>query len=366
MTDAYPELDALARSFGQGPPGAALAIIHRGLAITVGLDVSSGTIVGVTIHAACGPLPPIALTIEGDFERRGKKLAISREVQTGDAELDARVYIDSDEADAVVLGVLDPVVRGHLLALFAHVDSVTLSNEGLLFRATRERGRLLYDPTRFSKLLPLIVGVAGALVQSANALRVPTPGETGPGHRPRAPWSRGARHAYFGSLLVVFLAAVIAWAGASSVWAPLASTSLVATGLGVSLVLWALTLAPLHLVVSGRSSSFSTFVGNAIVLAAVLLPVGVALVLALNALADASPPITRQARVTKVEDQTHDDDSTSTHVEGTALWRARGETLSGDVPEHPPELQVGAILEVTTHAGALGWEWIADVRFVIE
>lgn len=76
-------------------------------------------------------LPLVVLRPERGLDRFGRAVRLNREVQLGDAELDAAVYIETDETDEHVRAALaDPALRATVLRAVRAGQTITLSKHG--------------------------------------------------------------------------------------------------------------------------------------------------------------------------------------------------------------------------------------------
>lgn len=359
----YTQLDAAARAFGLPPPGACLGLRYQGLVVTTTLKISSGSVIGFTLEAHAA-LPELELSVETEGDRRGKRLGISREIQTGDRAFDDRVYVDSDEPDARVARALASAeVRAAALELLATFGAVHTGPTGVTLEARGEY-RSLLEPERFERLLAavhaLVSGIAAADREgAASAYRDAAPVRA-PVASPRRPFLTSRLHrvlvvspalSLLGTVVLLTSMAYSQW------WRPVAGGSMVALGLAAGAALGALLVPVLALLIRGRSSSYRRFVFLAILLGATLVALGPGALVAINARADRSPAAEHVVPIDAVESKS-DDDSKSTTVEVHAAWRPSRERLTFDLDGEHPELRAGVRWHVVSRAGALGWEWI--------
>jgi len=287
---------------------------------------------------------PLVVRFENRRDRFGKRLGLNRETQLGDPAFDDRVYLECDAPEAAVASLLaSPRSRAALLeCLEAGTDSVTLERDGELIVEMRSSS----PPTaeRFRRLLQSLGAAASALPQLRG--RAPR----------RSAWLALVLGlgALLGTVLAIPLAALLNW-----LWEPVDNDLFVA-GLAAGAAVWALWLPIVFFAVRGRSTSLRDFAistGPSLVGWPVA---SVALLLFVNGALDSSPPTPHQRVV--AHRYTTKGKSTSYHVvlEPTAGGGRRYELT---VPRATyGSLREGGQAVVTTHAGALGYEWLESVR----
>ena len=360
----YDQLGGAARAFGLPPPGASLRFQLDGLAIAATLIIESGNVRGFTLEVTGPlPLPEIAFTRETPGDRRGKRLGISRELQTGDPAFDDAVYVDTDEPDSrIVPALASATVRGAVLELLARHERLETGLGGLRFASTGGADHEL-EPDGFRRL----VATAHALVVGMTAARraeLDVPGYRGahlqldpPPFRPFLT-TRLQR--------VLSMAVVISLVGSVVVldgycvqfcWRPIAASSLVGAGVLTGAVAAILCVLPLAVAIRGRSSSYRRWVFLAWMFLLLGAAIGPAALAAVNAVGDGSPVVEHIVPIAAIDRRSDDDgDTTTVHVRAT--WRASDDDIVFDLDGTHPELRQDSPWRVATRSGALGWEWI--------
>jgi len=291
---------------------------------------------------------PIIVRRETWIDRLGKRLFINREVQTGDDDFDAAVYVESDAPDAAVERVLsDPDLRRLSLALLERGFARVMIHEGtgkvVCTGVTSEEG------LRAEEVRAVCRDLAGA----ARAVPPPPRGAGAP-----APWLAGPLTAVISAVAAFVGFALASWARGQ--FYPLSRGATV-FGLGLGLLAWVCVLPLVGALVRGRSGSFRLF-GACFCLLLVALPLaGVGLTVGLNGRLDAADPLLYHARVQSKWSITY---------KGSTSYYVRIEGLSGSSAplELPVEHDVytavhegeGVVVEVGP--GRFGWEWLKGIR----
>jgi len=286
---------------------------------------------------------PLILRLETRLDRTGKSLRINRETQTGDAEFDERIYVESEATDALVLAALaDPITRASVLrCLTLGCASLTLDDAGDLGAELPLTSEDLLAPDSLTALLDTLGAAAEAI-----------PPLQGPGH-----------NRTFAGLLPVFtvLGAIVSWPLFYLVdwlWEPIGS-DLYATAFLGGVALWVVSLPLLVWILRGRSVSLRDLVTCAVSLA-IGLPLGGAdLLLIFNGVLDTSTPVAHETQVKRLR---HTTGKNSSYHVTLVSWHPGEETI---------ELKIGSsvysrlaerqALTVTTRRGFLGWERITEI-----
>jgi hypothetical protein len=286
---------------------------------------------------------PLTLRLETRLDRTGKSLRLNRETQTGDADFDERVYLESEAPDAVVLAVLvDPIMRaGVIKCLTLGCTSLTLDNEGNL----RAELPLTIKGEIAPSLLARVLDTLGATAEAIPPLQ-------GKGHHRSVP----------GLVPVIAVAfAILSWPLFYLVdwlWEPIGSDLYVTAALG-GLALWVVNLPIFYFILRGRSISLRDLLTTGIALA-IGFPLGGAdLLLTLNGLLDTSAPMVHQTEVKSLRRTTGK--NASSHVTLTS-WRRGEETIEIEIGSSLySTLSRGQALRVTTRRGSLGWERMTEL-----
>lgn len=334
---AYRQLDDFARTIG-APSGALSHTVKcDGLDCHVSIELNSGTPCGLELTAATRGFPEIRLTRETDEEVYAKERGVTREVQTGDARFDARVFIDSDAVDADVLAVLEPpAVRAAITLLLDRYKRIRLHAGGV---AVTSSISLLAccEPDDLRQSL-------GALRVLAGAPRPLTTTTTRP-----STFSRVVSALALSGMPVGVPLLIIAGINFS----PLHTADLILLPAVAGFMLGGLASWPLGRIFRGRSTSHRRL---AIARFGMLLSVPIhamTLAILVNGLLDRSPERTDVLSVVEVS---HDSDESDSHV--TA--RSEGSDLGTvTLAIHDPENRAKAGQQITVYSrkGALGARW---------
>jgi hypothetical protein len=297
-----------------------------------------------SIAVPSAPLPHVLVRRERVSDRLGKRMGFNREVQLGDAAFDEAAFIDTAESEDLVRRLLErPDVRAAVLAVLATGYSVDMSAAGL--RATRVQPKLRdIDPVA----VPAAVAALEAL---APLLPVLPRAELGTPH-----WNRSPRalFAAMGIALVGYM--VLGLAGA--VTHPLASRGDIPYMFVGGGVIWLAAVVGLFFFLRGGTQSLRLFLIASFLLVISVPAAGAVLTAVANSAFDGSPAVTHSTRVLTLPRHPKKDNQVT-----VASWRPDRDQLFVAVPRSRlKDLKVGDALDVTTHAGAFGWEWIEAVK----
>lgn len=295
----------------------------------------------------------ITLRRENALDKAGKLTLINREVQTGDASFDDRVYVESDAPVEVVREALaDARVRTGAAALldagYARVRLLAGTNVWAQKDAPATGD---FEPRRIEWTATQLAGIAGAI--------------------PALPARERVSHR-------LALGNVLMWLGVvgmplSVIWLMwvlrlwpvldhLPYLLLVAVGFAG----WALSLPVLVLILRGRSDSFPAFLraaGGLLLLFPSALP---ALVGPTNALLDTSKPADRTGEVRRTSSTSSRGAHTYyVHVRfagGNQAEKIRVDEKVWDGANNLLARGTPASLTVAVHEGLFGWAWYDDVR----
>jgi hypothetical protein len=290
---------------------------------------------------------PLTLRLEGTLDRAGKSLQINREIQTGDAGFDERVYIESEAPDALVLAVLaSPRTRASVITcLELGCTEVKLDDKGDLGTGIELKSEDLLAPRYLASVLDALGAAAEAI-----------PPLLGEGHH-------RTRAGLIPTIAVVgTLASGPLFYLVDLIWEPLGSSLYGAAARG-GLVLWAVSLPILFFVLRGRSVSLRDFLTSAIALV-VGFPLGsVDLLVTLNGALDTSPPEEHETRVLNMRSTTGKGASTYITM---GSWHPGEETIEiHGGGSFYPSLANNQRITVTTRRGFLGWERITAIVPII-
>lgn len=290
-------------------------------------------------------LARICLRREGALERGAKAVGLNREVQLGDPDFDAAVYVESEAPDAAIRQALaDPAARSAARALLAAglTEEVQLGEGRVSARIAGER---LQDPSS-----PALREALDQLAALAAALSVPKDTPTRAELARRRPVGHIAAIAL--AWLVLLLLAVLLRPPPTLAWGPVWSA------LGLGALLWALCCAGLALVLRGAADSLRWLLISAAFFALVAPFAGMKLALHANAALDDGPAHTRTlpaALLDRSETRALVELSELGPEHPTARLAVPMDMFRGTLP---PRL---VRLRVTTRPGALGWEWVAEL-----
>lgn len=243
-------------------------------------------------HARHSPAPPtipfsapIILRAETRMDRLGKRLGINRELQTGDARFDKAVYVESDAPDQLIaLTLQSDQLREQVLSLFARgFTRVTLFDTDHLIKLTQQ-------PAQKEDISAAQVS---ALLRSAEAILAQLPHVYLKDHA--LPKPSGFALGWI-VLLLLSMLSIFGIGLSQNTYTPLDNTLLLNT-LSVSAVSWFALLFVLIFALRGRSDSFRSWLAWVFVLSFAL-PVNLYLgTRTLNAIADTTPPLYKQATI---------------------------------------------------------------------
>ncbi|MEP7119981.1 MAG: hypothetical protein ABJE95_03680 [Byssovorax sp.] len=286
---------------------------------------------------------PLTLRLETGLDRLGKSLRINRETQTGDAAFDARVYLESDAADPVVLAALvDPTLRASAVkCLDLGCASVVLDAGGDL----RVERPLPHAELIAADRLAALCDALGAAAEAIPPLAASPPVRSFAGMLPGI-----ALIGLFGSWPLYY--------AAHALWEPLRSDLYSSSVLG-GIALWLVSLPILFFVLRGRSVSLRDLMICTLALAVGLPLGGTDLMMTLNGLLDRSAPVIHETRVTRLHKVSGKSPSYYVTVPS---WQPDEETTEISIGSTLySTLAEGTPIVVRTHPGALGWEWLVDV-----
>ncbi|MGK3991096.1 hypothetical protein WME99_49065 [Sorangium sp. So ce136] len=335
-TGPYPQLGAIAAWLGVAHAGAPeISAWVGGMRVVVSLQINSGIVCGMSIHVPRAGLLNMTLRPESSRDVRGKELGINREVQWGDADFDARVYVETDAPDVAVRALLESSrARAAVVALLRWCPQIVLSATGI--HATTDKHPELFDPAHFSGVLAAIRELA-----TVPAVHV-DPAEL-----------RGRTGIVLVVLAVVATPVVLGAALAALGTFPPQRATLPFIGLASGLGLWALIRPLLALHVRGHSRAYRYYLALAVMTFIDLPALGCALAVGINGAADRSPE-DKQVGVIATIRQVHNDDGNKTDT--TTRW-LDGSTSSHMFDDPAHQLRVGDPVVIVRRAGFFGFAW---------
>jgi hypothetical protein len=304
-----------------------------------------------SIGVPSAPLPYVLVRRERAADRLGKRLGFNREVQLGDPAFDDAAFIDTVVSDDVVRRLFERAeVREAVIAVLATGYGVDLSPEGV--KAFRLIGKL--SPID----APTVPTAVAALERLAPLLPAVDTAQHGKPH-----WLRSPRAFYvpmfigLGSFAVVMF--LMGMLGASGALHPLADHRQVPYLFAGGFGLWIAAVAALYFFLRGGTRSLGQLVLAAFFLLLGLPALGAMLLGVANSAFDSSPAVTHDTRVIGLPKNPR-----KSRQVGFEPWQAGLDRVGYSVPaSRLSTLKVGDPAQIVTHAGALGWEWIEEVKF---
>ena len=307
-----------------------------GSEVLVNARYDSRNLVRVGLLVKTGFLPWAVFSAEKGLHQFGKRLGISRELQTGDAAFDQHCYVDSPEQDAVLKRLLAhdsarEAIAG-LIALGFHVQTSTRGVEAFELSPLHERRKEI----KAAEAAALLARLARA-VPSYEGLEFKTPGDL--------------RNLPLAALVVLFTAGGLLGALAleSTLGGTVNRAAALAALIGGGFALWAIGVALLSVVARGSSDGMRALAFSAGITLLGLPGLGGALVLVANQRLDSAPSTVHRVTVRSHEAGRLQVDSWEPEapaVRVDASWQAQQKFAVGDV------------VPVTVHPGALGLTWV--------
>lgn len=265
------DLDAFAREMGIRPPVTLITVACEGVELVVELATSSGTPVGVDLRAKTQGFYAMTLTRETELHGEAKRTGLTVEVQTGDAEFDAKVFIESRASqEDIALTFASRAVREAAVAVLEHTETLEFSADAI---SVTLRGNDAYQPEKLRALLAALRTLAGA-PRSLTAVTEATPGRV------------VAARIFFG---LAFPSSVGLFGYAVAHYAPFGPMIGLLGGC-LAFLVWIVLQPPLRRIVAGRSSSHTEFAVMRLMLLVDLVLFGIGALVIYNAVFDAAPP----------------------------------------------------------------------------
>lgn len=352
VDESTPYLLPAANLLGGVVDGARAIVSRRPSDVELSIDFSSGTPMGLSLHARTASLPDVTFTRESSLDRATKAIGLSREVQLGDPSFDPHVWVGADLPDDAVRRLLrSPDARRAIVAILhtEHLQSNVIPAVSVRFA---EQGvfasvglSTLTDEVSLRRTVDALATLAATVAPDEHTRVVP-----------RAPRARV-------KIAFVIAAALSCLGVPSCVVAeqhpPLFEhTAPFVLGLGGGFVLWLIVVVPvLMLTVRGRSSSGTTLLLAALAFQIAIEVNAVNVLLLANWALDDSPIEAHRAIVVAVTPRNGDD---GPFVEVVfESWRDPEQTASITHGE-AGSLRPGSELPVRTKRGYFGWDWLVD------
>jgi hypothetical protein len=331
----YTELQALASAFDAPYAGAAtLEAEAHGMRLSIGLLFDSGVVEGASFRVTGRTWPRVVLRRETEEDRVAKTEGLTRELQTGDAAFDEKVFVASDAPELDLRRLLESAERrSAVLSLLAFGERVVFAEDGIHARV-HERHALEPDWVQ-QHVLPHLRTLADGPPLSA---------EEG-----RTPHERLER-----TLLALGVAALVStFVG----WTGLGTTGLLDAGRfwlgllggGFGLLLLFPAVRVLRWIVRGHSRAHDQFPVGAASLFLILTGWGSLLPMVLNATVDGEPRRPVKGVVTSIGGG--DDASVVAHV------RWDDGSNDDEIVVLRPLAKVGDRVRAVQRRGLLGWRW---------
>lgn len=340
----YKELGAIAKSLRIPHSGAPSLLFQVGEAssrrgpvvVTVGLNIDSGVVRGLTVSVARSGLPSVRLRPETDADKQHKATGLNVEAQTGDSDFDDAVYIETESSNAAMRAMLaSGQTRRAVTTLLSAFEQVEIDEQGIRISSKNDRVDI-FQASVFRRYLEALLVLAG----------LPDVGERNAPQRR----GRGLVTASVVSLFYAVPAFVFAlWAFTpETVWLPL-------IGLGCGLFPWVLLTGRAREYVRGhaRSAEYLGYVRLALFFSIPML-FSAALV-GLNGGCDPSPRVVERGKVFALK-RFLDDGEPLVRVD--VAWD--GGERSSQTFDDDAGIYEGAELTRVRRQGLLGFRWIDE------
>ncbi len=290
-------------------------------------------------------MPRIHARRETSVDRLGKRLGLNREVQTGDAGFDGRVYLETDEAEALVKRAFaTPATRAAVEVLLAgEHPNARLGPGAVAVRLGRDDG----TPPHKDDIDHALEGL------SALAETIPS---IDPADVPAPRRMRGDVMAFVSAVaFVVSLFAMFALpVGYTDYRSPLLPSDQ-HTARAWTFGVWLLLVPATWLWVRGHSRSFRNFLGVAMLGFFPLVVLGTETLFLVNALFDRSTATPHDVTIARRRTATRKSDHRYLYI---PWWDDHHDEVELEVSAATFHgLHEGDVMTVFVHAGALGWPW---------
>ncbi|MEO8385882.1 MAG: hypothetical protein ABI583_11615 [Betaproteobacteria bacterium] len=288
--------------------------------------------------------PYLVLRGETSFDRFGKRHGLTREIDIGDKDFDAAVFIESESREDVIRKTLaDRALRQATRELIADKQRVVLGPKGLY----AERPISTKKPEDFA--IERTIERLGVIAAGLPVFKA--------GRADKQPWL------FEVVLVIAFAVGTIATSVLTAQFAgPLGNEARI-TGFGGGFLLWLLMSLGAVVALRGHANSLrriSIFVGFTLI----LIPWGTYETLCwANRAWDTSPGTGHATKIVRAW-TTQPKGKIYYHLEVTA-WRPGESVLPlGVSATFAEKATVGRRIIVTTHQGRFGWEWIESFSLV--
>lgn len=297
-------------------------------------------------------LPRIHARRETSLDRVGKRIGLNREVEVGDPGFDARVYLETDETDALVQKALEaPKTRAALEVLlggehpYAHVGPGAVA-----VRLGRGDGT---PPGREDVDQSLeALGAFADAAPAVDAADIPPPGR-----KPGDVMLVGTLAAFVVSLFAMY-ALPIGYVDYRSPLLPRDQHTALAWTSGA----WFLLVPITWFWVRGHSRSFRNFLGVVLLGFFPLVVLGTEALFLMNALLDRGVAAEHEVPVTRRRSSARKSDHRYLYI---PWWQAPGGELELEVSAATFRgLHDGDVVSVRARTGAFGWPWAENIRRV--
>ena len=290
--------------------------------------------------------PYLVLRGETSFDRFGKRRGLTREIDIGDKDFDAAVFIDSESREDVIRKTLaNGALRQAMRELIADKQRVVLGPKGLC----AERPISPKKPEDFE--VERTIERLGTIAAGLPVFKA--------GRADKQPW-------LFEVVLIIALAVGVIGIGVLTAQfaGPLGNEALIA-GFGGGFLLWLLVSLGAVALLRGHANSLRR-IGMFVGVTLILVPWGTYETLCwANRAWDTSPGTGHATRIVRAW-TTKPKGNIYYHLEVTA-WRPGELVLPlGVSATFAEKATVGRGIIMTTHEGRFGWEWIESFRLVRE
>jgi hypothetical protein len=286
--------------------------------------------------------PLMLLRGETNTDRWGKNKALNLEIQTGDEDFDKKVYVESDSGEALVRRTLaNPALRRRIVDLLSvGVREVVLDRMGLYVHLKFES--VDGDGPAIRNALPKLAEIASLLPVFASRKFARRP------------------HYYFEYVAGAIAVGIFLFLVNERITLPLGEAIKVWSG-GIGLTLATAVTGLARHTLRGTSVALRR-ISSIGIFAVILCPLGSYWLLAyFNQVHDTSTAVHQRSTVARAWTSTHKS-STHYHIE-VRPWHPAQAGVELVVSEGFSRFAApGTTIEVTTHLGRLGFEWIESYR----
>lgn len=306
----------------------------------------------LSVWLDCPSSGAFAVRKESAFDRVGKGMGLTREVQTGDGEFDDLFFIESNR-EAFAVSFFGEAVRRQAVRFLFRLGAARLRHNGKTMEAVWSPFAVRADTN--PSFVNDAVSLLGILTKDLPAVPPPVPGAGG---------SRAGIFWTFAVAVLSELVGVLALVIGLVRYEPLDPGRLMLRSLAYSLPLLAAFCVAAAWLLRGRSTSHVHYL-IALLLALIGFPLaGAGVEMWLNGALDAAPPM-QHAALAVEKYVSKSDDSLSYYVI-VKSWRPGRETekLGVDWPFYTKVEEGGSTLAVTTKPGRFGFEWLVSLELL--